>query len=271
AYRKAIELDEKYALPWNGLGNLLRDHLNRFGESEQAYHKAIELDDKFAQPWNGLGNLYQVNLNRFEESEQAYRKAIELDEKYAIPWVGLGILYCDHLNRLSEGADAFRKALHIDGEIVSARYNLIYVYRDFLGYMLEAKAVQDKINDSRIVPHVHALHRALFSAYDADDESLWTYMDAALEFVAERLPPFTWDDWCRASAVLLHLGYGEELLKRLRERKVDERLSSWFLALQTCMETPDRERPLEDLDAERYFRYIIKWKAKLPERPSADY
>ena len=64
----------------------------REAEAEAAYRKAIELDEKFATPWNGLGNLYR-DQKKEAEAEAAYRKAIELDEKDAYPWNGLGILY----------------------------------------------------------------------------------------------------------------------------------------------------------------------------------
>jgi tetratricopeptide (TPR) repeat protein len=114
AYRKAIEIDPKYATPWNGLGNLLQDHLQRFDESEQAYRKAIEIEPKYATPWNGLGNLLQGHLQRFDESEQAYRKAIEIDPKYATPWNGLGNLLQDHLQRFEESKKAYLTAEGID-------------------------------------------------------------------------------------------------------------------------------------------------------------
>jgi Flp pilus assembly protein TadD/energy-coupling factor transporter ATP-binding protein EcfA2 len=114
AYRKAIELDANFARPWNGLGNLLQAPLNRYDEAEQAYRKAIELDANYAPPWNGLGSLLQNHLNRYDEAEQAYRKAIELDANYAPPWNGLGNLLKNHLNRYDEAEQAYRKAIELD-------------------------------------------------------------------------------------------------------------------------------------------------------------
>ncbi|MCU0285101.1 MAG: tetratricopeptide repeat protein [Acidobacteria bacterium] len=113
-YRKAIELDSKFAYPWNGLGNLLQDHLKRYEESESAYRKAIELDPNFVSPWNNLGNLLKTHLKKYEESEAAYRKAIELDENDAYPWNGLGNLLKDHLKRYEESESAYRKAIELD-------------------------------------------------------------------------------------------------------------------------------------------------------------
>ncbi|MEM7560495.1 MAG: tetratricopeptide repeat protein, partial [Planctomycetota bacterium] len=53
AYRRSIDFEPRTKHAWNNLGNLFQDHLNRFEESEQAYRKAIELDEKYALPWNG--------------------------------------------------------------------------------------------------------------------------------------------------------------------------------------------------------------------------
>jgi Flp pilus assembly protein TadD/energy-coupling factor transporter ATP-binding protein EcfA2 len=114
AYRRAIELDEKCAYPWNGLGNLLSDQLGRSEEAEAAYRQAIELDEKSAYPWNGLGNLLSDQLGRSEEAEAAYRQAIALDEKYALPCNNLGNLLADQLDRPVEAEAAYRQAIALD-------------------------------------------------------------------------------------------------------------------------------------------------------------
>ena len=82
AYQKAIALDNKPASAWNGLGNLLQDHLGRYDEAEQAYRQAIAIaiDSKYASPWNNLGSLLQRHLGRYDEAEQAYRQAIALED-----------------------------------------------------------------------------------------------------------------------------------------------------------------------------------------------
>ena len=114
AYRRAIELDQNCAVPWNGLANLLKNHLKRFDEAESAYRRAIALDETFADPWNGLGNLLKNNLKRFDEAESAYRHAIALDVQSAYPWNGLGNLLQDHLNRFDEAESAYRRAIELD-------------------------------------------------------------------------------------------------------------------------------------------------------------
>ena len=116
-----------YAFPWNGLGNLYTDHLQRFDEAENAYLKAIALDANDAFPWYGLGNLYTDHLQRFDEAENAYLKAIALDANYAFPWNGLGNLYTDHLQRFDEAENAYQQAIRIDPNGSYPRANLAHL------------------------------------------------------------------------------------------------------------------------------------------------
>ena len=114
AYQKAIDLDPRFASSWNGLGNLLSDHLGRPVEAEAAYRQAIKLEPKSASPWNNLGNLLIEHLGRHAEAEVAYRKAIELESTNAVPWLRLGSLLRYHLDRPAEAEAAYRKAIELD-------------------------------------------------------------------------------------------------------------------------------------------------------------
>jgi Flp pilus assembly protein TadD len=111
AYRRAIELDPRYALPWHNLGIQLGD-LRRYEEAEQAYRRAMELDPRDADPWNNLGILLR-ELERYGEAEQAYRRAIELDPRYAAPWNNLGV-ELERLERPGEAESAYRKAIELN-------------------------------------------------------------------------------------------------------------------------------------------------------------
>jgi Flp pilus assembly protein TadD len=140
AYRKAIELDPKWAYPWNNLGTVLQDHLGRPAEAEAAYRKAIELDPKYASPWHGLGNVLQGHPGRPAEAEAAYRKAIELDPKLAYPWNGLGNVLQGHLGRPAEAEAAYRKAIELDPKYAYPWNGLGIVLQDHLGRPAEAEA-----------------------------------------------------------------------------------------------------------------------------------
>ncbi len=142
AYRKAITLDEKYASPWNNLGNLLKDHLGRYEEAEAAYRQAIALalDERVAYPWNNLGQLLHYNLGRYEESEAAFRQAIAVDEKYASPWNNLGNLLKDHLGRYEEAEAAYRQAIALDEKYAFPWNGLGNLFADYLGRYKDAEA-----------------------------------------------------------------------------------------------------------------------------------
>lgn len=55
---------------------------------------------------------------------------------------------------------------------------------------------------------------------------------SALAEITDRLPPLTRDDWCRAAAVLVHLGFGPQLVALLVEQGADVRLMPWFAAVE---------------------------------------
>lgn len=71
---------------------VLHERLHRYSEAEQAYRQAIAIDEKYATPWIGLGNLLLDHLGRYAEAEQAYRQAIAIDEKDAYPLQNLARL-----------------------------------------------------------------------------------------------------------------------------------------------------------------------------------
>ncbi len=140
AYRKAIELDPKWAFPRNDLGNLLMNHLGRPAEAEATYRQAIEIDPTFAHPWSNLGNLLTIHLGRSTEAEAAYRRAIELDPKLSIPWNNLGNLLQDHLGRPAEAEAAYRRAIELDPGYASPWNNLGNLLMNHLARPSEAEA-----------------------------------------------------------------------------------------------------------------------------------
>ncbi|MFD2113854.1 tetratricopeptide repeat protein [Thiorhodococcus fuscus] len=139
AFRRAIEIDPDFAAPWNGLGNLLKNHLAHYDEAEQAYRHAIEIDPDYAYPWNGLGNLLTQHLARYDEAEQAYRRAIEIAPDFAYPWNGLGNLLQDHLARHDEAEQAYRCAIEINPDFAYPWNGLGNLLQDHLARYDEAK------------------------------------------------------------------------------------------------------------------------------------
>ena len=181
AYRKAIELDPTSAYPWNGLGNLLQDHFDRYAEAEAAYRKAIELDPTYACPWNGLGNLLKGHFDRYAEAEAAYRKAIELDPTVAYPWHNLGILLQNHLGRYAEAETAYRKAIELAPNYARPYSGLAKVLQRDSQRLGEARVVAGK---GLLLDPAYGFARWMFTRLCQGEATSWR----------EVLP--TLADWC---------------------------------------------------------------------------
>lgn len=114
AYRKAIELNPKWALPWYGLGWVLNFVFGHKPEAAKAFQTAAELAPAWARPWVALGNLLYGDPERVNDAENAFRKALELEPKYAYAWASLGSLLVKTSGRVAEAEGAFLKAIELD-------------------------------------------------------------------------------------------------------------------------------------------------------------
>jgi tetratricopeptide (TPR) repeat protein/DNA-binding transcriptional ArsR family regulator len=272
AYREAIHRNSKNAWAWAGLGNLLQDHLQSYTEAEAAFRKAIARDLKAAAPWHSLGNVLQYRLQRYIEAETAYREAIARDPKAAEPWNELGNLYCDQFDRPSDAAEAFETGLQLDPTDEIIHQNRLFLRRDFMGEGADARPLMDelrKMSDHEFPDTTH-LHEALFAAYDSNWGLACDALARALTIRAEGFDRCNTDDWLRASAVLLHLNYGTELLSLLDKRGDTARLRPWVEALR-AHQLGDR-RALQNIApeirtaAEIFFDGIESRLKKLPEK-----
>jgi tetratricopeptide (TPR) repeat protein len=126
-YRKAIELDPKFAGAHNNLGLALRDK----GQVEEAiacYRKAIELDPKFALAHNNLGTALR-RKGQVEEAIDCFRQAIELDPKLAGVHNNLGLALRDK-SQVEEAIACYHKAIELDPKFAPAHYNLGNALKD---------------------------------------------------------------------------------------------------------------------------------------------
>ncbi len=223
AYRTAIEIDPKYAYPWNGLGILLKNHLGRYDESEAAYRKAIEIDPKLAYPWNGLGNLLQDNLGRYTEAEAAYRKAIEIGPKYPYPWNGLGLLMWERTLDHLEARKCFLRGLELqpDNEYLNMNLGHSLVIS---GQRSEGLAYLEK-----------ALEKfARLKDWPAVENTVWLAVElrnaerlAALRTTLKEAPTWLAQDLdFQAAMAFLELGLGEEAAAQTAWQRTLEVLTS---------------------------------------------
>jgi len=121
AFLSALELDPQDDVAWHYLGNA-RSALNQHAEAEAAFRKALELDPHGDVSWYNLGNEL-LNQSRYAEAESAYHKALELDPKRFDTWNNLGVVL-NRQNCPAEAETAFRKALELNQQDYVAWHNL---------------------------------------------------------------------------------------------------------------------------------------------------
>ncbi|MGB7710849.1 MAG: CHAT domain-containing tetratricopeptide repeat protein [Microcoleus sp.] len=198
AFEQALEIDPKFHIAWNGLGNALGD-LGRNTEAIAAYEKALEIDPKFYGAWNGLG-IALNDLGRNTEAIAAYEKALEIDPKSHIVWNGLGATLGD-LGRNTEAIAAFDKASKIDPKYHLAWNGLGNVLRE-LGRNTEAITAFDKA--LKIDPKYHyAWHGLGVTLKDLGrySEAIAAY-DKALEITGDQY----WEAWFNRGLAFLNSG-----------------------------------------------------------------
>jgi tetratricopeptide (TPR) repeat protein len=239
-YTKAIELDKNDAFAYFNRG-FAYHYLNEYEKAIVDYTKAIELDENNAFAYNNRGIAYR-NLNEYEKAIVDYTKAIELDGNYVDAYNSLGNIYLDILKEYEKAREIFIKAIAIDQNTVSPKFNLIFLLRDKLHNMQEAKKWFEevkKIDYSEIIDSYNLIE-AVFAFYDKNAGIGSDFLRQALGVIGENLPETTFDDWQRSAAVIVKLGYGEELLEVFRQTGHDKILRPFYEAVQALIYgTPD--------------------------------
>jgi Flp pilus assembly protein TadD len=127
AYRRAIQLDPKYAGAHNNLGNALKDQGNLDG-AIGCYRRAIALDPKDPKARNNLGNALQGKGN-LDGAVAQYRRAIALDPKYGRAHYNLGNALAAKGDR--DGAIVeYQKAIALEPKHAKAHNNLGNALKD---------------------------------------------------------------------------------------------------------------------------------------------
>jgi Flp pilus assembly protein TadD len=117
--------DADTAETWNGLGYVLAKQ-DRLDDAVAAYRKAVELEPKFAPAYNNLGEAL-VRQGKLADAELAYRKSLA-EKRSASIHNQLGEVLAK-LGRNDDAAAEFRAALAIDKGNGQARRGLAEVTR----------------------------------------------------------------------------------------------------------------------------------------------
>ncbi len=123
-YRRALELDPKYALAENNLA-IARANAGQPGEAREALEALAARRPEFLEAKCNLG-LLAMEDGRRREALEAFRAVVEADPQSAPGWLGVGAVLSE-TGELQEARKALARAVEIDPESAEARYRLGFV------------------------------------------------------------------------------------------------------------------------------------------------
>lgn len=125
-YNKAIELDPKSHIGYNGIGEVYRDNKKDMVKSMEWYQKALAVKPNERKANFGMG--YCLNSQeKFSEAAGYLSKAIEQEDTYTAAFVELGYSYYK-LGRNAEAEKSLLKAITLNPKNENSRYYLCLMY-----------------------------------------------------------------------------------------------------------------------------------------------
>lgn len=112
SFKKALELDPKFVLPYLGLSDVHQQQGDIPGATSYL-QKALSLAPNNAGVQTAWGQ-FLFSQKRFLEAEKAYQRAIQIDPQAATPKAQLGDLYLFALKKPEEAIKAYRECLVLD-------------------------------------------------------------------------------------------------------------------------------------------------------------
>jgi tetratricopeptide (TPR) repeat protein len=123
SYRRAVEIDPKYALAWNNAGVALA-HQGGTEEAIEALRTALQLRPTFAAARLNLA-LLLFHIRRLQLALEAYRQVLADEPRNASGWNGVGLVLVE-LKRFADARNAFARAVEADPQHAGAHYNLSF-------------------------------------------------------------------------------------------------------------------------------------------------
>jgi tetratricopeptide (TPR) repeat protein len=145
-YKKAIEVDPKSHVGYNGIAEVYRDNKKNMTEAISWYQKTLAMNASERKANFGMGYCYNTN-SRFSEAIPYLKKAIEMEPTYTAAYVELGYSFFKSGNN-SEALTNLDKAISLNPKNENARYykGLIYVNQN------------DKISAQRMLDELQSLN-----------------------------------------------------------------------------------------------------------------
>lgn len=145
-YKKAIEINPKDHVAYNGIAEVYRDNKKDMTEAMNWYQKTLDINPSERKANFGMG--YCLNSKqRSDEAIPYLQKAISMENTYTAAYVELGYSYYKTGNN-TEAIKNLDKALNLNSKNENARYykGLIYISQN------------DKPNAQRMVDELKALN-----------------------------------------------------------------------------------------------------------------
>jgi tetratricopeptide (TPR) repeat protein len=126
-YKKAMELDPKSHIPYNGIGEVYRDTKKDMNEAMAWYQKTLAINATERKACFGMG--YCLNtLGKYSEAANYFKTAVQQEPTYTAAYVELG--YSNYmLAKYTDAIEQFNKALSLNPKNENAHYyaGLVYI------------------------------------------------------------------------------------------------------------------------------------------------
>lgn len=133
-FKKSIEINPKFALPYINLGNIcfglykLTSVSNWVYEAMDYFRKSIEIDPNSFEAYNGLGLVYGA-LHQYDRAILDLKRALAINPNFAQAYNNLGNVYSSpEFSSYGEAVVSFKKAIEINPEFAGAYANLAKAY-----------------------------------------------------------------------------------------------------------------------------------------------
>jgi len=160
AFKKAIELDPKYAEAYANLGALYAK-FKEYDKAIKLYQECIKIKPTYAGAYTNLGNALN-KTKRHEEAVYFHKMAIALDAKSANHFSNCASAY-KNLGRFNKAKEFYIKALLLDANHVNAHFDLATVLLQTGEYKQGWAEYEWRFKKEEMLGHI-ARYKTLFEA-----------------------------------------------------------------------------------------------------------
>jgi len=188
SYRRALEVEPRYALARNNLG-VAFFHAGQNEDAIDAFREALRTDTHFVKARLNLA-LLLTRHRRYQLALEAYRQVLESAPEDPVAWNGVGMVLAE-LRKFDDAKTAFARAIQAKPEYAEAHYNLSFTLSnlgEFDGALRETKLALEL--DPYYVPQKFSL--AIDLEYEDPDLSVVPDLGGE-QRLTEEVDTFTFD------------------------------------------------------------------------------